>query len=57
MNDGSLCKVTSDEAHAQLLGVFVFLVGFSLLANFLFKMTKSMSFLIFVVTKFWKILK
>jgi hypothetical protein len=52
MNDGSLCKVTSDEAHAQLLGVFVFLVGFSLLANFLFKMTKSMSFLIFVVTRF-----
>jgi hypothetical protein len=24
MNDASLCKVTSDEAHAQLLGVFVF---------------------------------
>jgi hypothetical protein len=24
MNDGSLCKVTSDWAHAQLLGVFVF---------------------------------
>jgi hypothetical protein len=24
MNDGSLCKVTSDGAHAQLLGVFRF---------------------------------
>jgi hypothetical protein len=24
MNDGILCKVTSDGAHAQLLSIFVF---------------------------------
>jgi len=37
MNDGSLCKVTSDEAHAQLLGVFVFWLDLASWLTFLSK--------------------